>query len=294
MTSRGVWQSLFEELIRRTACDLPADVERALRRLRRREPPTSRGRWVLDTILENVAIARQECRPLCQDTGTPYFFIMLPRAMDERPLLAAARRAVVASTRWGYLRRNTICTLTGREIEDNLGEGTPVFHVERSSASGVKVRLLLKGGGSENVSAQYSLPDPTLNAQRDWAGVRACVLDAVTKAQGMGCAPGILGVCVGGDRATGYFHAKRQLLRSVDDVSPIPVVARLERRLLRETEVLEIGPMGFGGKGAVIAVKIALLDRLPASYFVSVAYMCWACRRQGLHARRDGTGVRWQ
>jgi len=294
MTSSCRWSSLFLELIRRTACDLPSDVERALKRLRRREPAESHSRWVLDTLLANVRLAREGQRPLCQDTGAPHFYLTLPPGLDERPLVEAAQRAVAAATRAGFLRRNTISTLTGREVADNRGEGLPDFHIERHSTSTIEIWLLLKGGGSENVSRQYALPEPSLGAQRDWGGVRACVLDALVRAQGMGCPPAILGVCVGGDRASGYLQARRQLLRPLDEPSPVPLLARFEREWLRDAERLGIGPMGFGGRGAVMGLKIGWLDRLPASFFVSIAYMCWACRRRGFQARRDGSGVRWQ
>ena len=134
------------------------------------------------------------------------------------------------------------------------------------------------------MSRQYSLPDSALGAGRDMEGVRKCILDAVQKIQGYGCAPGILGVCIGGDRATGFEVAKEQLLRPLDEVSGLRVagceVARLEKQLLREANSLGIGPMGLGGKTTLLGVKIASRPRVPASFFVTIAYMCWACRRK--------------
>ena len=136
------------------------------------------------------------------------------------------------------------------------------------------------------MSRQYSLPDAALGAGRDLEGVRKCILDAVQKIQGYGCAPGILGVCIGGDRATGFEVAKEQLLRPLDEVSGLRVtgyeVARLEKQLLREANELGIGPMGLGGKTTLLGVKIASRPRVPASFFVTIAYMCWACRRRSL------------
>lgn len=133
----------------------------------------------------------------------------------------------------------------------------------------------MKGGGSENMSRQYSLPDAALGAGRDLEGVRRCVLDAVVKAQGYGCAPGILGVCIGGDRATAYETAKCQLLRPLNEKP-----SDFESRLLKEANSLGIGPMGLGGKTTLLGVKVAFRPRVPASFFVTVAYMCWACRRR--------------
>jgi fumarate hydratase class I len=113
-------------------------------------------------------------------------------------------------------------------------------------------------------------------------GVRRCLIDAVVKAQGYGCAPGVLGVCIGGDRATGYEVAKEQLLRSLDKSgeSDDPALRAVERRVLKEANTLGIGPMGLGGKTSLLGVRIAARPRVPASFFVTVAYMCWAVRRR--------------
>jgi fumarate hydratase class I len=138
----------------------------------------------------------------------------------------------------------------------------------------------MKGGGSENMSRQYSLPDSTLGAGRDLKGVEKCILDAVVKTQGYGCAPGILGVCIGGDRATGYEIAKEQLLRNLGDSSKDSCLAKMEKAILKKANSLGIGPMGLGGKTTLLGVKIASRPRVPASFFVTIAYMCWAARRR--------------
>jgi fumarate hydratase class I len=122
--------------------------------------------------------------------------------------------------------------------------------------------------------------------------VRRVVLDAVVQAQGKGCSPGVLGVCVGGDRVTGFEEAKRQILRRLDDENPEPELAALEKRLLEEGNSLGVGPMGFGGRTTLLGVKIGVRDRLPASYFVSVCYMCWADRRASALIEEGGE-LRW-
>jgi len=243
---------------------------------------------VLRTILDNVALARRQGTPLCQDTGTLTFFV--DEALRRKVTPAVVRKAVAIATERGYLRKNCLDAVTGKSHDDNCAEGAPVVHyVGRKSEEGrVKkcgtVTLLMKGGGSENMSRQYSLPDAALGAGRDLAGVRKCVLDAVQKAQGYGCAPGILGVCVGGDRATGYEVAKEQLLRPLDESEKGKVksekLRRMERTLLKEANSLGIGPMGLGGKTTLLGVKIGARPRVPASFFVTVAYMCWAARRR--------------
>lgn len=263
-------------LVRDTSSSLPDDVERAVRRAVRREESGSSAAVVLRTILDNVALARKEHTPLCQDTGTLTFFIGENLRRKVRP--EHVRKAVALATKNGWLRKNTIDAVTGRSYDDNCAEVAPVVHYVAGHEG--KVTLLMKGGGSENMSRQYSLPDSSLGAGRDLEGVRKCVLDAVHKAQGFGCAPGVLGVCIGGDRATGYETAKMQLLRSLDDKVGDAALRRLEDRILKEANSLGIGPMGLGGRTTLLGVKIAARSRVPASFFVTVAYMCWALRRR--------------
>ena len=264
------------ELIHETSSSLPDDAEQALRKALRREAKGSSARLVLETLLQNVALARAAGTPVCQDTGTLTFFVSenLRRAVTPARIAAA----VAAATEKGWLRRNTNDAVTGKSIDTNVCPGAPVVHYTLDSES--KVRLIMKGGGSENMSMQFSLPDAALGAGRDLEGVRRAVLAAVQHAQGYGCAPGILGVCIGGDRAAGFEEAKHQLLRNLADTNPDPVLARLERRLLREANSLGIGPMGLGGKTTLLAVKIGARPRVPASFFVTVAYLCWAARRR--------------
>lgn len=277
----------FVELIRRAATDLPSDVEAALRDARDREASGSAAEGALNTILENVAIARQNDTPVCQDTGVPIFYLNVPRAGQEgcistQDLRGQIEAAVVKATEQAYLRPNAVDPVTGRNSGNNLGKGFPSFHFQEWDKDYLRADLLLKGGGSENVSAQVKLPHAPLDAGRDLDGVRKVVLDAVYRAQGKGCAPGVLGIAIGSDRGGGYVHAKEQLFRPLDDANPEPALAELEERLLRECNELGVGPMGFGGKTTVFGVKVGSYHRLPASYFVSIAYMCWACRRAAM------------
>jgi fumarate hydratase class I len=160
-----------------------------------------------------------------------------------------------------------------------VGPGIPVLHFEPSPDDRLHVHLLLKGGGSENIGRLYSLPDRETGAGRDGAGIRAVVLDAVVKAQGLGCPPTIIGVGVGGSRDEVIALAKRQLLRPLADCSPNPEAAALEAELLRAVNRLGIGPAGLGGKTTALGVKVGVAYRHPASFFVDVSFCCWACRR---------------
>lgn len=274
------------ELVRLTSTDLPPDVEAALREATQAEEPGSAARNALDTILMNVELSRRNSTPICQDTGTPIFFVCYPEGWSTRQLRAQIESAVAEATRKAYLRPNAVDSLSGKNSGNNLGdEHFPTVHFEEVEGEALTIELILKGGGCENVGAQYSLPNAALGAGRDLAGVRKVVLDAVHKAQGQGCAPGILGVAVGGDRGTSYLASKEALLRRLDQPSDDPELAELEQRLTREANQLEIGPMGFGGKTTVLATKMTSLHRLPASFFVTISYMCWAYRRRKMTLR---------
>jgi fumarate hydratase class I len=200
---------------------------------------------------------------------------------------------VAQATRRAYLRPNAVDSLTGANTGDNLGdEHFPTIHFEEIEGHALQIDLMLKGGGCENVGAQYSLPNSALGAGRDLAGVRKVTLDAVHKAQGKGCAPGILGVAIGGDRGSSFAASKETLLRQLDNTNSNPELADLEQRLTDESNQLGIGPMGFGGKTTVLGTKITTTHRLPASYFVSVSYMCWAYRRRRMVV--DGDQITYQ
>ncbi len=281
----------FTELIRRAATDLPADMEKALADAKGREDEGSAAKSTLDTILNNVKLARQNSTPICQDTGTPIFEVHYPLGVSTRILAEQIRQAAATATELAYLRPNAVDSLTGKNSGDNTGIGFPTMHFHEWDENYIQVDLLLKGGGCENVSTQYKLPDGGLKAGRDLEGVRRVVLDAVHQAQGKGCAPAVLGVAVGGDRGSSYIKSKELLLRKLDDQNEDPQLAQLEERLYEESNELGIGPMGFGGKTSVLGVKVGVQHRLPASYFVSVAYMCWANRRARMTIQLDGDQV---
>jgi fumarate hydratase class I len=281
MQTPDVKEALLE-LVRRTATDLPADAETALRDAGGKEAAGSAARSAIDTILENVALARKNSTPICQDTGTPIFYVHHPVGWSSRALESQISSAVADATARSYLRPNAVHSVSGTNTNNNVGDGVPTVHFEEWDEDTLRVDLMLKGGGCENVSAQYSLPDTQLQAGRDLAGVRKVVLDAIYKAQGEGCAPGVAGVAIGGDRGVSYFKAKEQLFRPLDDRAEAPELAALEDRLLKEANSLGIGPMGFGGQTTLLRVKLGAAHRHPASFFVTVAYMCWADRRRTL------------
>lgn len=269
------------ELVRLTATDLPADVEETLRKSREEETDGSAAKGALDTILQNVEMARKNSTPICQDTGTPLFYVTYPEGWSTRKLTRQIQDAVIQATKKSYLRPNSVNTLTGKNTGDNTGDDHyPSIHFEEGDGDTLEMDLVLKGGGCENVSTQYKLPDSSLSAGRDLEGVRKVTLDAVTKAQGKGCSPGALGIAIGGDRGSSYMASKEVLLRKLDDKNSDPALAELENQITAQANQLDIGPMGFHGKTTLLGTKIKNLHRLPASYFVSISYMCWAYRRR--------------
>jgi fumarate hydratase class I len=270
------------ELVRFTSTSLPPDIEKRLRAAKEQEEAGSAAEGAMDTILKNVEMARENSTPICQDTGTPIFYVHYPEGWSTRKLRAQIEDAVVDATQKTYLRPNSVNTISGKNTGDNTGdEHYPTIHFEEiDEDQPLTIELMLKGGGCENVGAQYKLPENRLGAGRDLEGVRKVVLDAVNQAQGKGCAPGALGVAIGGDRGSSFLASKEALFRQLDDTNPDPELADLETRLTEEANQLDIGPMGFGGKTTVLGTKIKGLHRLPASYFVSISYMCWAYRRR--------------
>ncbi|TJY39716.1 fumarate hydratase [Cohnella pontilimi] len=281
--------STFEEsvyrLIVETSTNLPADVRRAVAAAKEKEDSATRAGLSLATIAKNIEMAECNVSPICQDTGMPTFIVHTPVGANQIVMKREIREAVARATKDGKLRTNSVDSLTGANTGDNLGPGTPVIHFEQWERDEVEVRLILKGGGCENKNIQYSLPcelEGLGKAGRDLDGIRKCILHAVYQAQGQGCSAGFIGVGIGGDRTTGYELAKQQLFRRVDDVNPIPELAKLEDYILDKANQLGIGTMGFGGAVTLLGCKVGVNNRLPASFFVSVAYNCWAFRRQGV------------
>jgi fumarate hydratase class I len=286
-------QDSLLELIRRTSAEIPEDVHKAIVESLEREKKGTIAETAMKIIDQNIALAKQKSQPICQDTGSIIFYVDCPAGFDQLGFEDSAREAVKLATKKGFLRQNSVDSISGKNDGTNLGPGSPTIHFHQHRSPEVSVRLVLKGGGCENVGAQYSLPNEKLKANRDLDGCRKVILDAVLQAQGKGCGPGILGVCIGGDRATGYEHSKQQFLRKLDDRNDVADLDKLEQDIVDTSNKLGIGPMGFGGKTTLLGTKIGVLNRLPASFFVSVSYMCWAYRRQGVTLGTTGEIQQW-
>ncbi len=285
------------ELITQTSTNLPPDVRAAMSLAGTEETPGTQSSQALNIILGNIDMASDDEGPICQDTGMPTFYVHTPVGVNQMGIRAAIQDAVAEATKRGKLRPNSVDSITGKNSGNNLGEETPVIHFEQWEQDEMEVKLILKGGGCENKNIQYSVPcnlEHLGRADRNLEGVRKCILHAVWQAQGQGCAPGALGVCIGSDRSHGYELAKQQLFRTLDDVNPNPQLAKLEAEIMDEANKLGVGAMGFGGKASLIGCKICAANRLPASFFVSVAYDCWAFRRLGVRLdAHNGAITKW-
>ena len=274
----GIYRAVAAAAIR-----LPGDVREALQKALEREA-SPLGRSILEAILRNIEVAEERKLPICQDTGTPTFYVEVGsdfpvKAEIEGVIVAAVRRA----TREVPLRPNAVNPWSNVNSGDNTGVGVPIIHWELVPGDKLRIRYLAKGGGSENVSALYML-SPAKGVE----GIKQAVIDAVLKAGPKPCPPVIIGVGVGGGADAALDAAKRAAMRPLGKQNPDPEVARLEEALLEEINSLGLGPMGLGGSTYALGVHIEWMHRHPASLPVGVSMLCWAARRALVEFDPDG------
>jgi fumarate hydratase subunit alpha len=271
-------------LIKQAVVYLPEDVKRALRKACEEETSET-GRTQLRAILENVELAEKHRATVCQDTGTVTFYVKAgSQAKNLHCVEATLAKATRIATREVPLRPNAVDPFTQKNSGDNTGRFAPYVHWEIVPGDSLELTVMMKGGGSENVSAAEMLA-PTEGIR----GLKKFVIDAVIKAGAQPCPPTILGVAVGGGADMAMELAKMALLRPLDEANPDCRLAKIEREILEAANMTGIGPMGLGGKTTVLGVHVDYAHRHPASFPVAVAFNCWAVRRASARINADGT-----
>jgi len=249
------------------------DVLNALKRSRKLET-SSIGQRVLDQIIENDLIARNDSVPMCQDTGMVVVFLEIGNLIHiDYDIYEAINEGVRKGYLHGYLRKSVVKHPLDRV---NTGDNTPaVIHTKIVMGNSLTITLAPKGAGSENMSLVKMLTPAD-----GYEGVKKLVLDTIFDAKGKPCPPIIVGVGIGGTFEKCAMLAKEALMRPIDDVSDDPIARKLEEELLEEINRLGIGPMGFGGTQTALAVKVNVYPCHIASLPVAVNIQCHAARHK--------------
>ncbi len=262
-------------LFKQANYELGEDILNALKQARREEesPP---GREVIDTILKNADIARSERIPLCQDCGTAVVFMELGQDVHITggDLYNAINKGVRQAYDEGYLRKSIVARPFS--IRANTGDNTPaVIHTDIVPGDKLKITVLPKGGGAENM-ARLGMLLPA-DGRR---GVVEFVVGAVEEAWSKPCPPLIIGVGIGGTAEKAVAMAKHALLRKVGEPNPDSEIADLEREILEKVNNLGIGPMGYGGRITALAVHAESFPTHITSLPVAVNLQCHSARHR--------------
>jgi fumarase alpha subunit (EC 4.2.1.2) len=275
-------ESLAEALARASTI-LPEEVVQALRKARDEEEGPARVQ--LEAILKNVEMAKAGKLPICQDTGTPTFFVRFGVDFPKLgELLEAIPEAVRRATKAVPLRPNTVHPFSGKNPGDNTGCFVPAVTWEPVPGKDVEIHVLPKGGGSENCCALKMLT-PGVGLR----GVKEAVVEHVVSCGGLPCPPTIVGVGIGGGADLAMKLGKLALLRPLGARHPEPEVAALEKELEELINASGVGPMGLGGKTTVLAVHVEYAHRHPASLPLGIVIQCWAHRRATVRIASDGS-----
>jgi fumarate hydratase subunit alpha len=238
----------------------------------------------LMAILKNVELARQQKKPMCQDTGTPTFYV---KAGIDFPYLDILEEAIVEGVRKATsripLRPNAVDVLTGKNSGDNTGRFIPYINWEMVEGDECIITAMPKGGGSENMSTLRMLK-PGVGIE----GVKKFVVEWMVEAAGNPCPPTTVGVGIGGGADIAMKLAKKALLRKIGERHENEIIAEMEEELLKAINSTGIGAMGLGGKTTVLDVHIEVAHRHPASLPVAIAVQCWANRRKSMKIDKEG------
>ena len=282
--SQNSLENELVEAIRRAVTSVTPETQERLRAAVDTESSDA-PKVQLTAILENIDVGTSESRPICQDTGTPTFFI---QAGSDFPMLGELRGAITSAVRRATkevpLRPNAVDPITHENSNDNTGRHVPVIHWDIIDGNEATIHVIPKGGGSENMSKLVMM-----TPGRGLKGVKEIVLEHVAAMEGKACPPTIIGIGLGGGSDLALELAKKALLRPVGERHPEQPVAAMEEELLEKINRLGVGPMGVGGATTVMDVKIEYAHRHPASFPVGIVPQCWANRQMTVHVSADGT-----
>jgi fumarate hydratase subunit alpha len=255
--------------------ELGEDVLAALKQAQKTEQ-SPLGREVLSQLIENAHIAQEERLPLCQDCGTAVVFLEIGQEVHVTggDLNAAVEEGVRQGYTEGYLRKAMVSQPFSARI--NTKDNTPaVIHAEIVAGDKLKIMVMPKGGGAENMS-RLAMLLPSDGKQ----GIIDLVVKTVDDAGGNSCPPLIIGVGIGGTGEKAMLLAKKALLRKVAQPNPDPEIAQLEKEILARVNALGIGPMGFGGTTTTLAVHAEVMPTHIVSLPVAVNLQCHSARHK--------------
>ncbi len=239
----------------------------------------------LKAILENICVGKDECVPICQDTGTITFFVEVGADFpDLGKIREILTEAVIEATSAIPLRPNAIHPISHDNTGNNTGRFIPSIHWDIVEGDELTLQVMPKGGGSENMSKLVMM-----TPGKGLKGVKEIVIDQVAAMEGKPCPPTVVGVGIGGGADMALELAKKALLRKVGERHPEKEIADIEEELLEKINRLGIGPMGIGGKTTILDVKIEYAHRHPASFPVAVVPQCWANRQAKVVVKSDGS-----
>ena len=256
-------------------CELNPDVYRSLCEASANDE-SERARGILSLLVKNANIAHVKKIPICQDTGTAVFFVEIgEEARIDGNITFLINQGVREGYEKGFLRKSIVGDPLLRK---NTGDNCPaVIHYSFVSGSGLKISLLPKGGGSENMSRLFML-SPSDGEE----GVLRSVIQTVREAGSNACPPLIVGVGVGGNFEYAAILAKKALLRPIGEYSTLGHVKTLETRLLSEINKTGVGPAGLGGSTTALWLAVETAGCHIASFPVAVNLSCHAARHMSV------------
>lgn len=280
--------SLVEEVVKNLYIKAlkvaPPDLVTALKKAYEIET-SDLAKRILQTILKNTLTAQEKDLLICQDTGTPVYFVKIGSTLcvDGFKLHKAIYDGTKRATLEYPLRPNMVHPITRINTGTNVGDNVPIVHYEFFDGDYLAIMCVPKGSGSENMSfMKMLLPADGV------IGLKKFVIDAVVESGGKPCPPTVIGIGLGGTADSVTLLAKKALIRPVGSKNPDPIIAQLENELYEAINDTGIGPMGMGGKNTCLAVHIETAHTHISQNPIALNTQCWAARRAGAKIYTSG------